>query len=96
MGKRGPTPRSGIDFRGKPVVLRARIPSILVTPHEPAYALADARGYVSIHRLIASETQGRWLTRGEAVRVVDGDPWNWQPSNLRVVALVAHLSKQKP
>lgn len=76
-------------------MLRARIPSILVAATEPAHALADARGYVSIHRLIASETLGRWVTRGEAVRVVDGDPWNWTPNNLRVVALNAHLAKRK-
>lgn len=76
--------------------MRARIPSVLVTAIEPTHVLADARGYVSIHRLIASETLGRWVTRGEAVRVIDGDPWNWAPGNLRVVALNAHLAKRKP
>jgi hypothetical protein len=54
-------------------------------------AIADARGYVSIHRLVASEARGRWVTRGEGVRPIDGDPWNWAPSNLQVVRQGAGL-----
>jgi hypothetical protein len=89
MGLRGPAPSSGVDFRGAPVVLRGRTPAV----RAPKHVLADTRGYVSIHRLIASEARGRWLSRHEGVQLVDGDPWNWSPSNLRVVALSAHLPR---
>jgi len=93
MGLRGPLPRSGVEFRGYAVVLRARTPAIHVDPRAPEAAIADARGYVSIHRLVASEARGRWVTRGEAVRPIDGDPWNWAPVNLQVQALADSLPK---
>jgi hypothetical protein len=91
MGLRGPLPSSDVEFRGRAIVLRARTPAIHVKEHP----LADARGYVSIHRLVASEVLGRWVTRGEAVKPIDGDPWNWAASNLRVQPLAASLPKAK-
>jgi len=90
MGARGPLPSSGSTFRGRAVVLNGS-PSILVERTDPAYAIANRRGYVSIHRLVASEALGRWVTRGEAVTPIDGDPWNWRPANLRVRPLGASL-----
>lgn len=91
MGRRGPLPSSGSTFRGRDVVLRGTAPSILVEPEARERAIADRRGYVSIHRLVASEALGRWLTRAEAVTPIDGDPWNWDPRNLRVRPLAASL-----
>ena len=91
VGKRGPAPKAGVEFRGHAVVLRGRSPTVRLAPDAPAYVLADRRGYVSIHRWIASETEGRWLTRHEVVQVLDGNPWNWAPPNLRVVGCAAHL-----
>lgn len=93
MGKRGPVPKAGIEFRGAEVVLRGGSPAVRLLPAASAYVLADGRGYVSIHRLIASETAGRWLTRREVVRVLDGDVWNWAPANLRVANCAAHLPR---
>jgi hypothetical protein len=81
-------------------VLNGTSPTFLAAPTAPERAIADRRGYVSIHRFVASEQLGRWVTRGEAVVVIDGDPWNWHPSNLRVRPLAASLPKarrgQKP
>jgi hypothetical protein len=100
MGARGPLPRSGVVFDGREVVLNGA-PSILVERTDPAYAIANRRGYVSIHRLVASRGLGRWVTRSEAVVPIDGDPWNWALSNLRVRPLGASLpparrSRRKP
>jgi hypothetical protein len=91
MGRRGPVPSSGFTFRGHDVVLRARTPAFLAAPGAREHAIADRRGYVSIHRLVRSETLGCWLTRSEAVEIIDGNPWNWHPSNLRDRPLAASL-----
>jgi hypothetical protein len=80
-----------VTFRGREVVLRGAAPSIRVELVDRGMPIADRRGYVSIHRLVASESLGRWITRGEAVTPIDGDPWNWTPSNLRVRPLAASL-----
>lgn len=95
MGRRGPLPSSGSTFRGHDVVLRAHTPAFLAAPGAHERAIADARGYVSIHRLIASETLGRWVTRAEVVRPIDGNLWNWDPANLRVRPLAASLPRPK-
>jgi len=91
MGARGPLPRSGVRFDGREVVLRGTAPTVYVEPGEPARAIADRRGYASIHRLVASRAFGRWVTRGEAVTPIDGDPWNWAPTNLQIRPLAASL-----
>jgi hypothetical protein len=91
MGLRGPLPSSGSTFRGHAVVLRARTPAFLAAPGARERAIADRRGYVSIHRLVASEALGRWVTRTEVVRAIDGDLWNWDPRNLAVRPLAASL-----
>lgn len=89
MGRRGPPPRSGVLFEGREVVLRSGVPSIRVAPGAPERALANTHGYVAIHRLVASRHQP--VTRADAVELIDGNPWNWQPSNLRVRKLAAVL-----
>lgn len=71
--------------------MRARMPAVLAAPSARERAIADGRGYVSIHRLVASEALGRWVTRGEVVQVIDGNLWNWAPSNLRIRPLAASL-----
>jgi hypothetical protein len=96
MGRRGPAPRSGIEFRGREVVLRGRTAAIHVESATAEHAIADARGYVSIHRLVASEALGRWVTRAEVVSAIDGDPWNWDPRNLRVRPLAASFPRRPP
>ncbi len=105
MGRRGPPPQSVERFRGHQVLLRGSTPAIRVDPSNPLHVvLGSADGYVSIHRLVAAEQHpdvavGRakikWITRPQAwsVRPLDGDPWNWQPDNLVVVARDAHLRK---
>jgi hypothetical protein len=90
--KGGRKPSSGQVFTcpdgiTREVVLRGAAPSV----RWPEYVLADRRGYVSIHRLVASLQLGRPLTRGEAVELIDGDPWNCDPRNLRVRPLAASL-----
>jgi len=94
MGLRGRQPSSKRKFRGRPVVLRGRVPAILAERNAPERAIADSAGYVSIHRLIASEARGKhWIKRNEAVRPIDGDPWNWDPKNLLIVQLADFLPK---
>jgi hypothetical protein len=88
-------------FDGREVVLRGTAPTVYVEPEDVARAIADRRGYVSIHRLVASRGLGRWVTRSEAVVAIDGDPWNWALSNLRIRPLGASLpparrSRRKP
>ena len=73
--------------------MRARVPAIHVDVGARERAIADSRGYVSIHRLIKSEDLGRWMTAREWVVPIDGDPWNWALSNLQFKHAGAHLPK---
>jgi hypothetical protein len=69
--------------------------------HWPGHPLATS-GYVPVLRLAASDAglgrdrEGRptrWLTRGQTVQPIDGDPWNWRRSNLRVGGLADGLPR---
>ena len=56
--------------------------------------LADSRGYVLEHRLIAEQKLGRRLESNEVVHHIDGDRTNNHPDNLTVCASVgAHIAK---
>ncbi len=80
MGLRGRLPRDLGQFRGRPIILRTGYPAV----RWPEHPLA-VRGVVMIHRLIASEKQGRLLrSRAEVVCHLDGNRWNWSPENLVV------------
>jgi len=53
--------------------------------------LADCRGYVYEHRLVAEENLGRRLRPGEQIHHLDGDRANNKSENIRVMAnLAAH------
>jgi hypothetical protein len=102
MGRRGPLPRSGVvyvcrDGTELDVVVRAHGAPYV---HWPGHPLATSSGHVPVLRLAASEAGlGRhadgsfspWITRGQAVTPIDGDPWNWDRKNLRVRPLAASL-----
>ena len=97
MGQRGPLPSSGVIYTARDgtqlnVVIRAHGAPYVYCPGHP---LAMSTGHVPVLRLAASEALGRWVTRGEAVTPIDGDPWNWDPRNLRVRPLAASLPKAK-
>lgn len=51
----------------------------------PGHPMADSRGYVYEHRLLAAETLGRPLLTTEQVHHRDGDRMNNSPENLEVV-----------
>jgi hypothetical protein len=97
MGQRGPLPSSGVIYTARDgtqldVVIRAHGAPYVYWPKHP---LATTSGHVPVLRLAASEALGRWVTRGEAVTPIDGDPWNWAAGNLRVRPLAASLPKAK-
>ena len=63
-----------------------------VAPHgyvlvrRTGHHLADVRGYVYEHRLVAEQKIGRRLRKGEQVHHIDGDRQNNHPDNLHVCA----------
>jgi len=56
----------------------------------PGHPMADKRGYVYEHRLVASRMLGRLLLSNEQVHHKDGDTKNNAPENLEVVQSMAH------
>lgn len=56
----------------------------------PGHRLADSRGYVYEHRLVAEEKSGRALVKGEQVHHVNGIRTDNRPDNLEIVASRAH------
>lgn len=55
----------------------------------PGHHLADVRGYIYEHRLIAEEKIGRRLRNGEQVHHVNGVKTDNRPDNIEVVASIA-------
>lgn len=56
----------------------------------PGHHLADVRGYVYEHRLVAEEKLGRRLLPGEIPHHINGDRADNRPENIEVAASVAH------
>jgi hypothetical protein len=108
VGKRGAQPSSGRVFQGLPVVIGARrhpfvhMPTLDVGGDRRPHPLVTGRGYVPVLRLVASQmklgrdSDGRstpFLTRGQAVQPLDGNPWNWDRRNIAVFRLGDQLPK---
>ena len=55
----------------------------------PGHHLADVRGYVYEHRLVAEGKIGRRLVKGEQVHHADGNKQNNSPDNIVVAASLA-------
>ena len=60
----------------------------------PEHHLADARGYVYEHRIVAENKIGRRLERGEIVHHIDGNKQNNAPENIEIVHSIAHHRRQ--
>jgi hypothetical protein len=74
-GKRNPNWRGGRTVASSGYVLVKRI----------GHPMADTRGYVYEHRLVASEILGRPLKRIEQVHHRNGDKTDNRPENLEVM-----------
>ncbi len=61
-----------------------------VMVHIPGHHLADCRGYVYEHRLIAEKILGRSLNKGEIVHHIDGNKQNNDESNILVLTHAQH------
>lgn len=57
---------------------------------KPEHPLADTRGYVYEHRLVAERMIGRALQPGEQIHHKDGNKQNNHPDNLQVMPSIHH------
>jgi hypothetical protein len=80
-------PKYETEFRGRKIRMVGPHPAVRVARDDPAMAIAFTKRYVTIHRLIASEMLGRWVTSQDRVSHRDGNVWNWDPSNLVITTL---------
>lgn len=79
-GERNPFWKGGRTIASNGYVLVKRV----------GHPMADTRGYVYEHRLVASEMIGRSLARGEIVHHKNGDKLDNRPENLEVLASASH------
>lgn len=56
----------------------------------PGHPMADCRGYIYEHRLVASEMLGRTLRRGEVVHHINQNKLDNRPENLEVLSRAEH------
>jgi hypothetical protein len=61
-----------------------------VKVHNPEHPLADATGFVSVHRLVAEAILGRPLEKGEVVHHKDFVKWHNHPDNLWIMTRLQH------
>lgn len=59
------------------------------------HPLADVRGYVYEHRLVAYELLGRPLQRDERVHHINGDRTDNRPENVEVVSTAGHAARHR-
>lgn len=84
MGSNPPTPMNG-DRR-----LGVRGPKKYPHFYAPTHPLAYADGMVYCHLAVCLEKYGRGPHDDENVHHMDGDVWNWEPTNLRLVKVWVH------
>lgn len=58
--------------------------------YEPKHPLANKSGKVYLHRVVASEKIGRWLTTEEHVHHIDGNKTNNSPENIMILTASEH------
>lgn len=61
----------------------------------PGHPMADSRGYVYEHRLVAAEQLGRPLRRGEVVHHRNGIKTDNRPENLEVLSRWEHAVEHR-
>ena len=66
-----------------------------VLVRRPDHPLADVRGYVYEHRLVAEEKLGRSLRKGEQVHHRNGVKHDNRPENLEVMSRVVHAVEHR-
>lgn len=66
---------------------------IYLDAYVPGHPMADKRGRVLLHRLVASETVGRALRPDEHVHHINGNPRDNRPGNLEIVSPAAHNAR---
>lgn len=62
----------------------------------PNHHLADKKGYVREHRLVAETKIGRFLLKDEIVHHIDGNTLNNNPDNLQVMKKKDHDRNNTP
>lgn len=78
-------------WRGRKIYYSDKYPEV----YWPQHPISRSAGIVRIHRVVAYEITGGYLTAADHVHHKDENPLNWSPENLEITTNREHIRKHR-